>query len=119
PFFNNPTMLPVLDLEEDAFEEVIQLIRQMEKESRLKQQSHGEILRTYLQLVLLKCRQHYMLKFAEKQKMNTPHFSQVQQFNMLVEKKFAEHLSIQDYTKMMGISPAVLNRSVKKIIGKT
>ncbi len=119
PFFNNPTMLPVLDLDEGSFDEIIQLIRQMEKESHLKQQSHTEILRTYLQLLLLKCKRHYMWKFAEKQKMNTPHFSQVQQFNMLVEKKFAEHLLIQDYAEMMGISPAVLNRSVKKIIGKT
>lgn len=119
PFFNNPTMLPVLDLDGQAFDEILMLVRQMKKESDLEQQSTSEILRAYLQLLLLKCKRHYMWKFAEKQHIGTPYFSQVQQFNMLVEKKFMEHLLIQDYAEMMGISPAILNRAVKKIIGKT
>lgn len=119
PFFNNPTMLPVLDLEEPDFDEILLLVRQMEKESGLEQPSNSEILRAYLQLLLLKCKRYYMWKFAEKQQTGTPDFSQVQQFNVLVENHFSEHLLIQDYAEMMGISPAILNRAVRKIIGKT
>lgn len=119
PFFNNPTLLPVLDLDGQAFDEILLLVRQMKKESDLEQQSTSEILRAYLQLLLLKCKRHYMWKFAEKQNISTPYFAQVQQFNMLVEKKFMEHLLIQDYAELLGMSPATLNRAVKKIIGKT
>lgn len=119
PFFNNPAMLPILDLEEEAFNEIIQLVLQMQRENHLKQPTYSEVLRVYLQLLLLKCKQHYVQKFAEKEKMNDPHFHQVQQFNMLVEKNLTEHLQIQDYAEMMGISPAILNQSVKRIVGKT
>ena len=119
PFFNNPAMLPVLDLEENAFKEIIQLILQMQKESRSEQQPYSEILRVYLQLLLLKFKQYYVQQFAEQAKMNDPHFVHVQQFNMLVEKKFMEHHLVQDYAAIMGISPALLNKYVKKITGKT
>src|SRR5690554_6479624 len=119
PFFNNPAMLPVLDLEQEQFDEIVQLVVQIQKESRSKQKAHSEILRVYLQLLLLKCKQHYVQQFAEQAKMNDPHFVYVQQFNRLVEKKFAEHHLVQDYAEIMGLSPPVLNKFVKRITGKT
>lgn len=119
PFFNNPAMLPILDLEEGAFNEIIQLVHQMQQENHLKRPTYREILRVYLQLLLLKCKQHYVHKFAKEAKMNDPHFHQVQEFNMLVERSFTKQLQIQDYAEMMGISPAILNRSVKRMVGRT
>ena len=109
----------MLDLEDVDFDDILQIVQQMEREWHLKQGAYNEILRTYLQLLLLKCKRHYMRKFGEKQKMDTPDFAQVQQFNILVENKFTEHLRVQDYAEMIGTSPAGLNKAIKKITGKT
>lgn len=119
PFFNNQTLLPVLDLDQDSFKELLQLINVIEKESRSGQLMTKEILRSYLQILLLKCRQFYFRRFAERVKMHDPHFAQVQHFNNLVEKKFSELHLVQEYAALMAISPATLNKHVKKITGYT
>ena len=119
PFFNNQMMLPVLDLEPDDFEDILQLINLIKKERRSGTMMTKEILRSYLQVFLLKCQQFYIKKFAEQVKMHDPYFAQVQKFITLVEKNFMELHLVQDYARLMSISPGVLNKNVKKITGNT
>ena len=119
PYFNNPTLLPVLDMDKEEFGELLQLIWNIQKENRSDFMTTKKILRSYLQILLLKCHQFYVQHFAERVKMHDPHFAQVQQFNTLVEKNYKEYHLVQDYAAMMAISPAVLNKYVKKITGYT
>src|SRR5690606_39978825 len=87
--------------------------------NRSRSKLNTEILRSYLQIFLLKCQQYYVEQFADKAKMHDPHYAQVQQFQTLVEKHFMEYHLVQDYAEIMAISPAVLNKYVKKITGRT
>lgn len=120
PFFNNHTLFPVLNMDQEGFEDLLYLINRIQKESRSEPLLAREmILRSYLQILLLKCRQYYVEYFAEQVKMYDPHFAQVQHFNTLVEKNFMEYHLVQEYAEMMAISPASLNKYVKKITGNT
>ncbi|WP_114752595.1 helix-turn-helix domain-containing protein [Pleomorphovibrio marinus] len=119
PFFNNPTLLPILNLRSRDFEEIMYLIEAMQRECKFSSEGSREILRSYLQIFLVKCKQFYIYYFAEKKKMHDPHFSLVQQFNALVEQRFKNVHQVQDYADLLALSPAMLNKYVKKITGFT
>jgi AraC family transcriptional regulator, transcriptional activator of pobA len=119
PFFNNPTLLPILNLNPKDFEQLRRLIESMQMEFRSAFEGSREILRSYLQIFLVKCRQFYIHYFADKKKMHDPHYSLVQQFNALVEQQFKNSHLVQDYADMLSLSPAMLNKYVKNITGFT
>lgn len=119
PYFNNPTLVPILNLNVNDFEELLELIRAIKKEYASRKEMTQEVLRCYLQIFLVKCKQFYMQYFAEKKKTMDPHFTLVQQFNALVEQQFRKIHLVQDYADMMSLSPVVLNKYVKKITGFT
>jgi AraC family transcriptional regulator, transcriptional activator of pobA len=119
PFFNNPTMVPILNLDPIGFQEILALIQLIKKEYTARQELGREILRSYLQVFLLKCKQYYVRYFAEKKKMLDPHFTLVQQFNTLLEQQFSRNHLVQDYADQLSLSPALLNKYVKKITGNT
>lgn len=119
PFFNNPTMAPILNLEGNDFQEILALIQIIKKEYTVPKQMSREILRSYLQVFLLKCNQYYVHYFADKKKMLDPHFMLVQQFNTLLEQQFRQNHLVQNYADQLSLSPAILNKYVKKITGGT
>jgi AraC-like DNA-binding protein len=119
PYFNNPTLIPILNLNEGDFTELLELISAIRKEYASGKEMAEEVLRCYLQIFLVKCKQFYIHYFAEKKKTMDPHFALVQQFNALVEQQFRKIHLVQDYADMMSLSPAVLNKYVKKITGFT
>lgn len=119
PFFNNYHTHPLLNMEQKDFDEMLHLIDLIRKQDHSDQMITNEILRSYLQVFLLKCKQFYVEQFADQTKMNDPHYAHVQQFQTLVETHFAEYHLVQDYAELMAISPALLNKYVKKITGHT
>ncbi|WP_235954613.1 helix-turn-helix domain-containing protein [Cyclobacterium salsum] len=119
PFFNNPTLVPILNLSRDDFDELLHLIRSIRKEYLHWDGFTSEILRHFLQIFLIKCKQYYLRYFADKNKTLDPHFALVQQFNALVEQQFRQVHQVQDYAAMMAMSPSVLNKHVKNITGFT
>lgn len=119
PFFNNPTLIPILNLDPADFNELLVLILQIRKEYLQWNGFTSDILRNYLQIFLIKCKQYYMRYFAEQNKTMDPHFSLVQQFNALVEQRFKQVHQVQDYANVMGLSPANLNKYVRNITGFT
>ncbi len=119
PFFNNATMSPILNLNEEEFSELMVLVGQIKAEYQKESPMTKDILRSFLQILLLKCRNYYLHYFAERSKMNDPHFVQVQQFNILVEQHFQKLHLVQDYAEILSISPSQLNKFVKQISGNT
>ncbi|WP_209332479.1 helix-turn-helix domain-containing protein [Lunatimonas salinarum] len=119
PFFNNPHSVPILNLTPGRFGEMLELIALMKRELLNTGVYGNEILRSYLQVFLLKCKQHYIDFFAEKQKMLDPHYTLVQQFNTLLEQQFRKNHLVQHYADLLGVSPALLNKHVKRITGST
>ena len=119
PFFNNRTMLPILNLNDQQFEDLLVLLKQMQKEYLSGMTMTKGVLRSFLQILLLKCRDFYLQHFAHKEKMNEPHFRHVQQFNLLVEQHFHKLHLVQDYSELLSLSPSQLNKYVKQITGHT
>lgn len=119
PYFNNPTLIPILNLNGQDFKEMMELLAAMRKEYLFWKELSAEILRSYLQIFLVKCNQFYLSYFAEKKKTKDPYFGLVQQFNAMVEKRYFEVHLVKDYADLMGLSPAFLNKHVKKITGLT
>ncbi|MGF1636658.1 MAG: helix-turn-helix domain-containing protein [Cyclobacteriaceae bacterium] len=118
PFFNNPAGKPILNLSGQEFEDLMQLADLMKKEYLSKSQTMSEILRAYLHAFLLKCRQFHLHYFAEEEKMHDPQFLLVQQFKTLVEQHFKKMHLVQDYSLLLGLSPAKINKMTKRITGK-
>jgi AraC-like DNA-binding protein len=119
PFFNNPTLVPILNLTQADFNELLLLSRSLRKEYLHWNSFSADILRHYLQIFLLKCKQYYLRYFADKSKTLDPHFSLVQQFNALVEQRFRQVHQVQEYASLMAMSPSLLNKHVKNITGFT
>lgn len=119
PFFNNHTAAPILNLHDEEFEELIQLIKMMKKECRNDKLVTRNILRSYLQIFLLKCRHFYFQHATKKEKVQDPHFAIVQEFKIMVEQKFRKSHLVQEYARVLAISPSVLNKYVKRITGFT
>lgn len=117
PFFNNPNRVPILNLDLQDFLEMVEIIQLMRKELACGQGFNHEILRSYLHIFLLKCKRSYIQYFAERQKMMDPNYAFVQQFNTLLEQQFRKNHLVQDYAEQLAISPALLNKYVRKIMG--
>jgi AraC-like DNA-binding protein len=119
PYFNNPTLVPILNLSTADFKDLSDLIKAMSREYRQWNSFTTSILRNYLMIFLLKCKQYYLKYFADKKNTLDPNFSLVQQFNALVEHKFRQVHQVQDFAKMMKLAPSLLNKHVKTITGMT
>ncbi len=112
-------MSPILNLEGQQYEELLVLLGQMLKEYLSDRPMNKAVLRSFLQIFLLKCRDFYLQYFAHREKMNEPHFRFVQQFNMLVEQHFHRLHLVQEYSELLSLSPSQLNKYVKQISGQT
>lgn len=119
PYFNNHTLAPILNLNDGEFEELMQLVIMMKNEYLNDQQNTKEILRSYLQVFLLKCKQFYFQHFSEKEKMQDPQFFLVQEFKKMVEIHYKKFHLVQEYAESLALSPSVLNKHVKRITGFT
>ncbi len=119
PFFNNATFPPILNLNGEEFAEMMILVGQIKTEYLRESAMTKDILRSFLQILLLKCSDHYLHYFAEREKMHDPHFPQVQRFNILVEQRFRNLHLVQDYADLLSLSPSQLNKYVKKISGQS
>ncbi|MDB5263057.1 MAG: transcriptional regulator, AraC family [Adhaeribacter sp.] len=115
PFFNNYTLVPILNLQPAEFAELMDLLGLIKKEYSGNQSLSKEILQNYLHVFLLKCKQFYLHYFAEKENMHNPNYALVQQFRTLVEQQFDTLHQVKDYSDKLAISPAVLNKYVKRI----
>lgn len=119
PYFNNPTLVPILNLNEEDFKELIDLIEAIGNEYKKWNSFTTAILNNYLQIFLIKCKQYYLRYFADKNNTLDPDFVLVQQFNALVEHNFKQVHQVQGFADRMKLSPSVLNKHVKKITGMT
>lgn len=119
PYFNNPTLVPILNLNDEDFKDLIDLIEAIGKEYKKWNSFTTAILNNYLQIFLIKCKQYYLRYFADKNNTLDPDFALVQQFNALVEHHFKQVHQVQEFADRMKLSPSVLNKHVKKITGMT
>lgn len=115
PLFNNHHQAPILNLSADEFRDILTLTTLIYQEYTRNQVLAKPILQNYLHVFLLKAKQLYLQSAAEKDGLFTPDYSLVQQFRNLVEKKYHTLHQVKEYADLLAISPAVLNKNVKRV----
>lgn len=119
PFFysvtqNNPPLI-LSDEEDNNF---IQSLFIRGCKEILKQEACSEdFIRSTLELLLLTCNQLYPPELATIQKGKGQ--IMVKNFLKLIEENYQNNLSVNEYARMLAVSPNHLTQLVKQIVGKT
>ncbi len=116
PFFNY-TSDPVLNLDARRFSELLVLVDQIRGDSSSGGYFTADLLRSYLRSFLLKCKIFYYDYFSEEKKWFDPANKLVREFRVLVEKEFRMYHYVRDYASMIGTTPDMINRHVKRVTG--
>jgi AraC family transcriptional regulator, transcriptional activator of pobA len=117
PFLNTHTLgSPVVNLEEKQFEELLSLSRAMGEEKTVNDPTGKEVIRTYLHIFLLKCKQ-----YAERLE-NTKYDESLQYFHKLkhlLEECYRNQHLPSYYADELSISSKKLNEICKAYSGNT
>jgi AraC family transcriptional regulator, transcriptional activator of pobA len=118
PFFNNNAPEPILNLSTEEFDELIDIIDHLRKDYKRDSEIREDILRSYLNIFLLKCRFFFNRNYFDKDIIKDPTFLLVSKFRNLVEQNFGEVHLVKEYADMLNDTPAHLNKVVKSITGE-
>jgi AraC-like DNA-binding protein/mannose-6-phosphate isomerase-like protein (cupin superfamily) len=118
PFFNNNTSEPILNLSQQEFEEVLDIIEHLRRDYKRDSEIREDVLRSYLHIFLLKCRYFFNRNYFDKDIIKDPKFILVNRFRKLVERHFKEIHLVKEYADLLHESPAHLNKIVKSITGE-
>ena len=118
PFFNNNTSEPILNLDEEEFAELHDIIDHLRKDYKRDSEIREDVLRSYLHIFLLKCRYFFNQKYVDINTINDPAYMKLNKFRKLVEQHFREIHLVKEYADLLHESPAHLNKVVKSITGE-
>lgn len=119
PFFNNPSISPILELKHNDFHTLLQIIDSMKSELKAVNTTSQEVLRSYLHIFLLKCKNYFMHYRPEHANLDEPAYVIAGKFKSLVEQHFKNLHFVKDYAGIMAITAPALNKTVKRITGFT
>jgi AraC-like DNA-binding protein len=118
PFFNNNTADPVLNLDKEEFVEILDIIDHLRRDYKRDSEIREDVLRSYLHIMLLKCRYFFNRNYYDKTVISDPSFIKVNNFRKAVEQHFRELHFVKDYADRLHESPVHLNKLVKNITGE-
>jgi AraC family transcriptional activator of pobA len=114
PFFHTSASQSYLDLNKP--DSVLDIVVAIQKEYEIKGMFKPEILCSYVNILLFKCKDIYDKEHARKgDKYIDQH---VNRFRILIEQKFAAVHKVLDYAALLNISANHLNDLCKNAIGK-
>jgi len=117
PFLNTQLSgSPVVQLGPGQFEELTALSQAMGKEKQEHNASSAEVIRTYLHLFLLKCKQYAEMARKEEQRDTGRHYSRLQH---LLETNYREQHLPSYYADELAVSSKKLNEICKAHTGLT
>ena len=119
PLISNLKNGPILNLNEQQFNEFQQLITFIEKELGSTDSDSEEIIISYLKIFFLKLRQNFSKLVNTENEATSQMKKTVYRFNQLVDKYYDQIHYVKEYAELLGESPIQLNRAVKTITGKT
>lgn len=117
PFLNNNEGLPVLEVKKNNFETLFKLVQNIEQEYKTSANLSFEIIKSYLNVLLLHCLQYY----GEQHPMvHKEQQSQIyRNFKRALEKNFLAVHKVKDYAALLSITEKHLNEVCKKFSAKT
>ena len=116
PFLNNKVTKPLIKPEKDEFESLLQFVQFIKKEDEKKSSGYENMIRNYLNLILVKCHRLYDYSSPESKDIENQlcrRFSALLQENYLLENR------VGFYSEKLKINDNRLNQATKKILGRT
>lgn len=119
PFFNPVQTGQILELDQEAFSYMLTLLRHMASDYRMMGEKARDIVQYYLKVLLLKC--NFLFCRQEKELLAVEDISlkMVSRFKQLIENHFQKLHQVQQYSDLLHISPAHLNKCCKQVTGST
>jgi len=120
PFLNNNTSYPFINFQSTDFSEIKELTNKILIEHSAQNSDSHQIIRAYLNILLLKCKSKYKINNNVEFQENIHSQSQVmQKFRILVERNFRKYHLVKEYASLLAVTPENLNEISKKQTGKT
>ncbi|MEO6302635.1 MAG: AraC family transcriptional regulator [Bacteroidia bacterium] len=119
PFYDFNTSLPYLQVPPVLFEEIVQLATSINNTFYSKHPFKQEIIRSYLHIILLKLKYVFIEQAKDPETKAQSHHAGISAFKTLIDKHYSDHLSVQQYSEKLNLSPNYLNVLCKKETGKT
>ena len=117
PFFNNPSISPILELNKEDFSQIQTLIDNIKSELVNYNEYTPEILRSYLHIFLLKCKNYFDLYRPEISGNDDIAYKTASKFRYLVEQHFSSLHFVSEYADMMALTSPKLNKTVNRMTG--
>jgi len=119
PFLNNNSIHPFLNLNDQKFKPFLELTSNVEGEINSTNPLKEEILRSYLNILLIQCKRIYEELHIEDSEQDVSINQTFQDFRIQLEKNFTKLHKVSDYAQLLSVSEKSLNEIMKKTIGKT
>lgn len=119
PFFDNSVACPLLGLNSAEAAEVQSIIESILKEENSAIPYKEDILRAYLNILLLKCKAAYEASHHSQKLYENTGAQLVQNFRLLVEDQFIRCHKVNEYAEQLSVTPNHLNEVTKRITGRT
>lgn len=117
--FNKYGEAPPLSINQQQWQQYIDLIRQIEQYSNLNLSYKDDALGAFLKLLLIQSNNHCSLH-QETNPQNIETGNQLlRKYKHLIDKHYKEYHKVSDYAEMLAITSDYLNRSIKSITGKS
>lgn len=117
PFLNNNEGSPILELKQQKFETLFKLVENIEQEYKIAGTFSFEIIRSYLNVLLLHCFQYYGEQHPQANK--EQHSVLYRNFKRLLEKQFTTLHKVKEYAAVLNITEKQLNEICKKFSART
>lgn len=119
PFYDLNSSLPYLQVPKKLFQEIFQLVNSIYNTFISDHQFKIDMIRSYLNIILLKVKQFFIEQNRDDDNKATNRDARVIDFIKLIDKQYAEQLTVQEYSQKLNLSPNYLNALCKKETGKS
>lgn len=117
PFLNNNGPAPILNMTAAEMQLFIPILELLVKEQENKTIHNEEILRSYLNIMLMQANRYYTSKNPAA--LSITNHSLYNRFRILLEKNFTKLHKVKEYAELLNTTEKTLNEHTKKITGKT
>jgi AraC-like DNA-binding protein len=115
PFLHNNSNRPILEMNEEAFAPFMEVVDNLQKEYEVYGIMQPEILRSYLNILLIRCKRLFELKTPGTTAKN----SLFENFRLLMEKNFYQWHHPSEYAGELAVSEKNLNDICRRHTGKS
>ncbi|MBA3683539.1 MAG: helix-turn-helix domain-containing protein [Bacteroidetes bacterium] len=119
PFYDFNSSQPYLQVPKKLFHEIFQMVNSIYETFNSNHPFKIDIIRSYLNIILLKVKQFFIEHAKGDENKNMHRDVRVTDFIKLIDKLYADQLSVQEYSEKLNLSPNYLNALCKKETGKS